>query len=126
MTPHKAVVGVWADLAAVREVQEAFGLEGLEKPEEHLWAKAYGVMLQHLDGGPGYAGPLYMLRGKEGGVEQTSLLLIRMGGEFVAVRDDQDIGECRPPICDGESLLFSDGEEMACGTPACPNYLRWR
>lgn len=125
MTPHKAVVSVWADLVAVREVREAFGLEGMDKPEKRLWETAYGVVLQHLDGGPGYAGPLYMLREKEDGIEPTSLLLIRMGGEFVAVRDDQDIGECRLPICDGESLLFSDND-MACRTPACPNYLRWR
>ena len=125
MTPHPKAADIWADMAAVREVREAFALEDARSPEEELWAKAHGVVLQFLNAGEARPGALYMLRGS-GVPEPISVLLRRTAQGFAAVPEDDDSVGCWPPICDGESLMFSDDDRMACANMSCPNYDRWR
>ena len=124
MTPHPKLVRIWADMAAVPEVRAAFALEGVEKPEEFLWANADGVILQFLNAGEDGPGTLFMLRGRSG-PEPVSLLLVRTPERLVALPEDQDIVGCRLPICDGESLMFADDDTAACANRSCPNYNRW-
>lgn len=104
MTPHPKLVRIWTDMAAVPEVREAFALEGVEKPEEYLWANADGVILQFLNAGEDGPGTLFMLRGRSG-PEPVSLVLVRTADGFAAVPERLDIVGCRLPICDGEILL---------------------
>ena len=47
----------------MRAVQEGFGLEDEEDPAAWLAEYAYGVRFECQTDGPGYVGPLYLLRG---------------------------------------------------------------
>lgn len=125
MTPHSSVLGVWAELAAVREVQEAFGLKGRDGPEEYLWQQANVVAVQFLNGSTGYNGPLYMVRSKDRS-DPINLLVRPTGHGFVAVAGDEDVSGCREPICSGEFKLIWDEKNLtACANASCPNYERW-
>ena len=124
MTPHPKLAEIWAGMAAVPEVREAFALEGVERPEAHLFANADGVVLQYLNAGEDGPGTLFVLRGRAG-PEPASLVLVRTPEGFRAVPEDQDIVGCWPPICNGQSLMFSEDDRMACGNRSCPNWGRW-
>ena len=53
----------WKALAAVREVQEAWGLEDETDPAAWMAQNVYGVRFDYQTDCPGYAGPLYLLQG---------------------------------------------------------------
>ena len=122
---HPQLAAIWAGMAAVPEVREAFGLRGVEGPEAYLFANADGVVLQFLNAGEDGPGTLFMLRGRRG-PEPVSLVLVRTAEGFRAVPEDQDVIWCWPPICEGNYLMFDDEDRVACGNRSCPNWGRWR
>jgi len=74
--PYGLTAQEWAEVAAVREVVEGFGLEDEENPAAWLAEYAYGVRFDYQTDGPGYVGPLYLLQGA-GAQENGPMAFVR-------------------------------------------------
>lgn len=130
--PYELTAQEWEEVAGVRAVQEGFGLEDEAEPAEWLRSHAYGVRFDYENEGPGYDGPLYLLKGS-GAPETAPLMFVKVKGALVdldsgllrgpdAMRSPEPM--CTLPICDGEALLFGDDGSMECANPSCPNFGR--
>lgn len=76
--PYELTALEWEAVAAVRAVQESFGLENEDSPAAWLVEYAYGVRFDFQTEGPGYVGPLYLLQGA-GSPETGPMTFIRNG-----------------------------------------------
>lgn len=83
MEPHAITRKEWAKIIKVREVREGWGLEPDEGPE-FAAGIIYGVRFDFVSGGPGYVGPLYLLKG-DGDPGEAPLALIEEDGELAAL-----------------------------------------
>lgn len=75
--------------AAVRAVQEGFGLEDEGDPAAWLAEYTYGVRFDYQTDGPGYVGPLYLLQGA-GSPETRPMAVTRGGRHSYLVLDAED------------------------------------
>jgi len=82
--PYELTAQEWVEVAAVRDVWESWGLEGEEDPVGVLQECVYAVRFDYLNGGPGYCGPLYILKG-DGDPEIPPVVLVREEGQLAAV-----------------------------------------
>ena len=82
--PYELTTQEWAEIAAVRTVQEGFGLEDEEDPAAWLAEHAYGVRFDYQTDGPGYVGPLYLLQ-CSGAPETSPMAFIRTDGKLKVV-----------------------------------------
>ena len=73
-----------AEVTAVREVQEGFGLEGEAKADPWLKEDTYGVRFEYQTDGPGYVGPPYLLQGA-GAPENPPIAMVQGDGGLRAV-----------------------------------------
>ena len=126
--PYELIAQEWEEVAGVRAVQESFGLEDEAGPAEWLRRYTYGVRFEYANEGPGYDGPLYLVK-SAGEPEIAPLIFGRVNGALELVDSGLKSGPemiqaCAPPICDGEELVFGEDGSMACGNPNCPNYGR--
>ena len=74
--PYELTAQEWEEVAAVREVAESFGLEDEADPAAWLAEYAYGVRFDYQTDGPGYVGPLYILKGA-GAAGTPAMMLVR-------------------------------------------------
>lgn len=74
MEPHALSPEEWAEIRALTEVEEGWGLEP-EEPAEWLAQFIYGVRFDYQSDCPGYDGPLYLLVG--GGDPNAVLTITR-------------------------------------------------
>ncbi len=125
--PYELTAQEWEEVAGLRAVQESFGLEDEAEPGAWLASYAYGVRFDYENESPGYVGPLYLLK-SAGAPEIAPMMFVRNAGGLQFL-DSSYMGEalprdtpCKPPICDGEQLLFGDDGDV-CANPGCPNYL---
>lgn len=65
MKLHAITRKEWAKIVKVREVMEAWGLEPDEGPE-FAGGIIHGIRFDFVSDGPGYVGPLYLLKGTGG------------------------------------------------------------
>jgi hypothetical protein len=79
--PHELTAAEWKEIMLVPEIQESWGLEENETPEQFA-NMAYGVKFDFVSGGPGYVGELYILHGDALGEPFT---LIRKDGRLVVL-----------------------------------------
>ena len=79
--PHELTAAEWKEIMLVPEIQESWGLEENETPEQFA-NMAYGVTFDFVSGGPGYVGELYILHGDALGEPFT---LIRKDGRLVVL-----------------------------------------
>ncbi len=84
-TPFALTDQEWEAVAAVPEVVEGFGLEEGEGAEM-LKSISYGVRFEFVSDGPGYVGPLYLIKGA-GSPGMPPIAVIERAGELVATRD---------------------------------------
>jgi len=82
--PYELTAQEWEEVAAVRAVQEGFGLEDEEDPAAWLAEYAYGVRFEYQTDGPGYVGPLYLLQGA-GSPETRPMAFVRGDGGLEVV-----------------------------------------
>lgn len=64
--PQPIPAATWLEIARIPDVYEGYGMDDMTDAErvEHLSMNAYGAMFEHfVTGGPGYAGPLYLVQG---------------------------------------------------------------
>lgn len=76
--PYELTAKEWAELAAMKAVLEAWGIEDEEDPAAWLPDWAYGVRFDYQTDGPGYLGPLYLLQGA-GSPETSPMAFVRNG-----------------------------------------------
>jgi hypothetical protein len=76
----------WAEIMALPEVKESWGLED-ETPEEFA-SEVYGVKFDFVSGSPGYVGPLYILQG-DSLTGDAPFILGRFDGRIASVYDDE-------------------------------------
>lgn len=74
--PNELTAQEWEDVAAVRAVQEGFGLEDEDDPAGWLSEQAYGVRFDYQTDSPGYVGPLFLIQGA-GSPDNRPLTFIR-------------------------------------------------
>ncbi len=60
--PHPISAAEWREIAAVREVRDAWGMQASDGAE-YLKDFAYGVRFAFTSGSPGYCGDLFILQG---------------------------------------------------------------
>lgn len=82
--PYELTAEEWAELAAMKEVLEAWGLEDDEDPAALLSEWVYGVRFDYQTDGPGYVGPLYLLQGA-GAPETRPMAFVRTDGGLKVV-----------------------------------------
>lgn len=82
--PYELTAEEWAELAALKEVLEAWGLEDDEDPAALLSKWVYGVRFDYQIDGPGYVGPLYLLQGA-GAPETSPMAFVRIDGRLMVV-----------------------------------------
>lgn len=82
--PYEITAQEWEEVAAVRAVQESFGLEDEEDPAAWLAENAFGVRFDYQTDGPGYVGPLYLLQGA-GSPETRPMAFVRTDGRLKVV-----------------------------------------
>lgn len=83
MKPQEIQADEWRELIQLDEVREGWGLQDDEGPE-FAAANIYGVRFDFVSDGPGYVGPLYLLKGA-GIVEDAPMSIIREDGELRVV-----------------------------------------
>jgi len=64
--PVKLTPAEWAEVAALEQVQQAWGISADVSPQE-VAELIYGVKFDFVSGGPGYVGDLYILQGDAAG-----------------------------------------------------------
>lgn len=74
--PYELSAREWAEIADLREVEDAWGLEDEKDPGKWLSEEAYGVRFDYQTDSPGYVGPLYLLQGA-GAPETSPMTFIR-------------------------------------------------
>jgi len=85
--PYELTAQEWKEMAAVRAVQEGFGLEDEEDPAAWLAQYAYGVRFDYQTDGPGYVGPLYLLQGA-GSPETRPMAFVQTGKGLEVIETD--------------------------------------
>lgn len=130
--PYELTAQEWEEVAGVRAVQESFGLEDEAEPAAWLANYAYGVRFDYENEGPGYQGPLYLLKSAD--APYTLPLIVvrtRQGLQALAGWLMQGLGGmqsseplCTSPICDGTDQIFFP-EGPVCANRGCPNYMHY-
>jgi|HubBroStandDraft_6_1064221.scaffolds.fasta_scaffold1742198_1 hypothetical protein len=64
--PIRLTPAEWAEIAALAQVQQAWGLPIDASPQD-VAELIYGVKFDFVSGGPGYVGDLYILQGDAAG-----------------------------------------------------------
>jgi hypothetical protein len=76
--PQELSIEEWKAIMQIPAIQESWGLEGNETPEQFA-DMVYGVKFNFSSGGPGYVGDLYILQGDALGEPMT---VIRKNGNL--------------------------------------------
>lgn len=79
--PHALTATEWKEIGAIAEIRESWGAETAKEFAEMAPTSVYGVRLDFMESGPGYAGDLYMLQGDLADVDPP-IVLIRKNGEL--------------------------------------------
>lgn len=85
--PYELTALEWAEVAAVRAVQEGFGLEDEEDPAAWLMENAFGVRFDYQTDSPGYVGSLYLLQGA-GSPETRPMTFVRTDTGLETIETD--------------------------------------